>query len=143
MSDLPPIQLCIDEAAYHYSIPAPLIQSILDIEAGGLGVVANNRNGTQDLGWAQINTVWLPELAEFDITRDDLLTDPCTNISVGAWILRKRYAKYQNWPDAIASYNAGFRLEYGREYAAKVIDRWHINQKTYKVTNKSISFNMQ
>ncbi|HEY9017680.1 MAG TPA: lytic transglycosylase domain-containing protein [Thiomicrospira sp.] len=141
MSDLPIVQQCIVEASSLYEVPAPLIKSILDVEGGGKGVVAKNRNGTEDLGWAQINTVWLPVLENYRITRHDLLHDPCINIGVAAWILRKRFAKYENWEDAIASYNAGFRLQYGRNYAKKVMAKWVLYNEQYKVNSFTFAMN--
>jgi hypothetical protein len=58
--------------------------------------VGPNDNGSYDLGPMQINTIWLPELAQswgvsestaYKWVRDD----PCTNMGVAAWILRGPY----------------------------------------------------
>ncbi len=129
MAYTPPViphetQVCIAQASERYAIPAPLIRAVLHVEAGGRGVVAKNRNGTEDLGWGQINSSWLPKLAQYNISRADLLSDPCTNIGVSAWIMRMNVDQYQDWTYAIAAYNAGNRLSLGIPYARKVIVRW-------------------
>lgn len=119
-------QVCIERASERYSIPAPLIRAVLHVEAGGRGVVAVNRNGTEDLGWGQINSSWLPKLAAYGISRQDLLDDPCTNIGVSAWIMRMNADQYQDWTHAIAAYNAGTHLNLGMPYARKVIKQWRM-----------------
>lgn len=128
--DMPPhvpqemVQECIAQASHHYGIPKPLIHAVLEVEGGSEGTVHRNNNGTEDLGWAQINTVWLPQLKKYGITRQKLLHDPCVNIGVSAWIMRQNYAQYQDWTSAIAAYNAGSRLKVGMPYARKVIRSW-------------------
>jgi len=116
---------CLLISAERYEIPPLLLQSVYEVERGNKGVVSKNRNGTEDLGWMQINTVWLKELKHTGITKEDLINDPCINFGVAAHILRLRFAKYRNWQDAIASYNAGFKLNNGRRYARKVILKWN------------------
>lgn len=40
-----------------------------------------------------INSIWLPQLAKYGITRERLF-DPCTNVMVGAWIYAGHVRKY-------------------------------------------------
>ncbi|MDI3258416.1 MAG: lytic transglycosylase domain-containing protein [Sinobacteraceae bacterium] len=120
---------CIEQAAHRYEVPAALIRSVLDVEGGGYGVAARNRNGSEDLGWMQINTIWLPQLVQYGIDRRTLLTDPCINISVGAWILRFYALREGEWTRAIRAYNTGSG-ERGQAYAYKVIVRWHAHAET-------------
>jgi len=80
---------CVADASRSYRIPEAIYRAILMTEGGSLGTVAHNRNGTDDLGIAQINTSWLPQLGLQGITRTRLLTDGCLNVHVGAWILGK------------------------------------------------------
>lgn len=120
----PRVQACIARAHARYDTPALLLRAILAVEGGGAGVASQNANGTQDLGWAQINTSWLPRLRETGITRADLLYDPCVNIGVSAWILRRNYQQYGNWFQAIEAYNAGNALALGHAYALRVVTLW-------------------
>nr|WP_232199475.1 lytic transglycosylase domain-containing protein [Thioalkalivibrio thiocyanodenitrificans] len=120
-------EVCIAQASARYHVPPLLIQSILTQEGGQLGQrVGPNRNGTYDLGPMQINTIWIEPLKEYGIFEQDLLWSPCVNIGVGVWILRKYYEHHdQDWTKAIMSYNAGFAIENGREYARTVLERWN------------------
>ena len=55
-----------------------------------MGQAVRNSNGTEDLGPMQINTVWLPRLAPYGVTRRQLQDDRCINILVGSWILARQ-----------------------------------------------------
>lgn len=137
--ELPPqdhelvVHECIVEAAEHYNVPQLLLKAIRETEGGKVGqIVGPNRNGTSDLGVMQINTIWLEELKEFGISKEDLLNDACTNVYVGAWILRGYYDYHdRDWQKAIMSYNAGFKLENGVRYAQKVIYKWNKLHESY------------
>ena len=118
------IQACISRAHARYDTPEFLLRAILAVEGGGAGIVSPNANGTADLGWAQINSTWLPTLKRVGITRASLLYDPCVNVGVSAWILRNNYMQYGNWFQAIEAYNAGNRLELGSGYATRVVAIW-------------------
>jgi hypothetical protein len=118
---------CLPQIAEYYQVPPLLVQSILAIEGGKVGdKIGPNRNGTSDLGVGQINTVWLPELEQYNIDEEDLKWNACVNIAVSTWILSKRYHEFgQDWQKAIMSYNAGYKLENGRKYAFKVLTKWN------------------
>lgn len=98
---------CFDEAARRYNIADELLYAIaaqesqLDPEA-----VGSNPDGTWDIGIMQINSWWLPTLAEYGIDERHL-QEPCTNISVGAWILAGNIARFGYTWDAVGAYNAG------------------------------------
>lgn len=120
----PRIQACLQWAHARYDTPVLLLRAILAVEGGHAGVISRNVNGTQDLGWAQINTSWMPLLRRTGISRADLLYNPCVNIGVSAWLLRLNYQQYGNWFNAIEAYNAGNELWKGRAYAVKVDRLW-------------------
>ena len=122
--DLP---ACVQSAASHYGLPYSLIKAVVYVESRGnpLAVNRSNRNGTEDIGLMQINTVWRPVLHRYGIGKEDL-KNPCINAIAGSWILRKYYVKTGNWVDALSAYNAGpSRLNVGRKYALKVIRYWY------------------
>ena len=81
---------CVQLAADRYGLDASLIEAILAVEGGSVGQAVRNSNGTADLGPMQINTVWLPTLAEYGITKQQLQHDRCINILVGSWILARQ-----------------------------------------------------
>jgi hypothetical protein len=118
-------QVCAWQAAHRYQVPYGEMLGILHTEGGGYGVIDVDSNGTEDLGWAQINSCHLPFLHRFGITKQVLLTNPCVNIAVGAYILRRAYNDTGNWFTAAQAYNAGARnLAAGYGYAMKVFQAW-------------------
>lgn len=110
---------CINQAASAYHVPAQLIISVLLTEGGRAGTARLNTNGTYDYGPMQINTVWLPRVKQYHITREDLQYNPCTNVSVGAWILSQRIADSKDLLYGIGSYNS-YSLPQNYRYRTKV-----------------------
>ena len=78
---------CITHAAQQYHLPELLYRSILLTEGGKPGQISQNKNGSYDMGPAQVNSIHLPELARMGISRDQVINDGCLNIHVGAWVL--------------------------------------------------------
>ena len=85
---------------------------------------AVNHNGGQrgrDLGIMQINSRWLPKLEGLGMD-PERIHDPCTNIYVGAWVLRGNIDRYGPTWRAVGAYNASSRREDLRTaYVHKVI----------------------
>lgn len=67
--------------------------------------VGRNSNGTRDIGLMQINSTWLPKLAQYGVSEANLF-DACTNAYVGTWILAQNIAKLGNSWEAVGAYNA-------------------------------------
>lgn len=84
---------CINQAAVTYYVPAKVIISVLNVEGGRVGTASPNRNGTFDYGPMQINSMWLPKIAAYGYTREQIQYDPCVNVMVGAWILSTKIAQ--------------------------------------------------
>jgi soluble lytic murein transglycosylase-like protein len=78
---------CINQAAVTYHVPATLILSIMKKENGRNGQAVPNKNGSYDIGVCQINSRWLPTLARYGYTRDDIQFNPCKNVMAASWIL--------------------------------------------------------
>lgn len=110
---------CVNAAAVEYHVPAKLILSVLQVERGKVGQVVKNQNGTYDLGPMQINTSWLPTLARYGITQQDVRDNPCVNVRVGAWILSKSIAEGKNVLVGIGDYNS-HTDHFNRRYYTKV-----------------------
>jgi soluble lytic murein transglycosylase-like protein len=118
---------CTELAADKFGLDVSLINAILEVEGGHEGQAVSNTNGTEDLGPMQINTIWLPILAQHGITRRQLQHDRCINILVGSWILARQLktAKDMEGPAhrriwwAIGSYHSK-TPEHNVRYAVKV-----------------------
>ena len=98
---------CWEEASKAYGIPVSVLKAVAQTESGFRAEAKNlNTNGTDDLGFMQINSAWLPKLVQYGVTRESL-NDSCTNLKVGAWILSNN-AKRLGWNwNAIGAYNVG------------------------------------
>lgn len=124
------IAACLLMAAQNYSIPPAVLLGIYQVEGGRVGQeVGPNDNGSYDLGPMQINTIWMPELAQLwgvntATARRWVRDDPCTNVGVAAWILRTHYDETGNLSQAIAQYHSR-TPRYGKVYQSKVLSSMH------------------
>jgi soluble lytic murein transglycosylase-like protein len=123
---------CWMSVAQHYGLPQDLLRAIAQVESGNNAyAVHRNPNGTVDIGLMQINSRWLPALAQIGIGIHELF-EPCVSIAVGAWILSEQVARYGYSWEAIGAYNAGpydarshgRKLSQYRLYALRVIRVW-------------------
>ena len=106
---------CWYSAANRYAVNPHLLYAIASKESSlNPHAVGKNANGTHDIGLMQINSVWLPRLKQYGITRE-MLFDPCVNINVGAWILAQAVRELgYNW-NAIGAYHTGLGKSKRRE----------------------------
>ena len=70
-----------------------------------------NSDGSQDIGLMQINSRHLPALAQWGITEQHLITQPCTSVMVGAWILAGFIREQGYGWQAVGAYNAGAKSD--------------------------------
>lgn len=97
------------EAETNHHITPKLLCSFAKVESRENPKAINrNTNGSFDVGVMQINSSWLPKLAKYGITLNDLFR-PKTNIMVGAWILSQCHADFGESWKAIDCYNKGAR----------------------------------
>lgn len=128
--DLPPplpddLRPCVVRAAEDYGLSPLLIQSVIYVESSYNPKAISKADA---LGLMQIHSkTWLEFLDQnYGIKRENLF-DPCTNIAVGSWVLRRFYLRHGSWGEALAAYNAGHsneRIKLGQPYAEKVISLW-------------------
>ncbi|KAI3611800.1 Soluble lytic murein transglycosylase (plasmid) [Cupriavidus necator H850] len=98
---------CMDDAAAYHQLSALLLRTIARHESGmRANAVNRNTNGTEDIGLMQINSVHLPRLARYGITRAKLF-EPCVSAYVGAWILRDCLDRVGATWAGVGCYNAG------------------------------------
>lgn len=122
---------CLMLAAQTYSVPPAVLVGILKAEGGKVGQEVANTNGTHDLGPMQINTIWLPELAEKwgvneQTARKWVRDDACTNVGVAAWILKGHIDETESLSQAIAHYHSR-TPRHGTRYQTRVLDILHEN----------------
>ena len=110
--------VCINQAAVQYHVPATVILSVIKTENGRNGQAVKNKNGTYDLGIMQINTTWLPKLKNKGFTEAQVKSDPCTNVSVGTWILAQGMANGDGW-QGVGNYHS-YTQKHNRVYREKV-----------------------
>lgn len=86
---------CFHQEAKRQGLEPIKLLSILMTEKGRVGQFVRNTNGSYDIGPMQINTIHLPEIARHtrlstEAVAAALAYDGCFNVSVAAWMLRKR-----------------------------------------------------
>jgi len=88
------IEGCLKAAAEVHHVPAGVLVLLISVEAGQLGSVSQNANGTVDIGPMQVNDTWLSKIAaHWGASREEayraLRDSFCANVEGGAWILRQ------------------------------------------------------
>ncbi|PEH40424.1 transglycosylase SLT domain-containing protein [Burkholderia gladioli] len=117
--DLGPWSNCYIEAGKTYGRDPLLYFSIAQVESSGCrNLIHRNADGTHDIGCMQINSSAMPFLQQYGITEDRLLTDPCLNIHVGAWILETKVRRFGPTWEAVGAYNAACSKLKGRDCIA-------------------------
>jgi len=110
---------CFEEAGYRYGISPHLLYAISKGESSFNPLAVNyNSNGTYDYGLMQINSSWEPALRKLGISWNNL-SDPCTNVMVGAWVLSQCIQDYGYTWSAVGCYNSRTPSKRDR-YAARV-----------------------
>jgi Transglycosylase SLT domain len=117
------IENCLKAAADLHHVPAGLLVLLINVEAGRLGAVSQNSNGTVDIGPMQVNDAWVPKIARHwrastDASYQALRDSFCANVEGGAWILRQALdeARGSLW-EGVALYHSHapiHKLEYMR-----------------------------
>jgi hypothetical protein len=84
------IEGCLKAAAEVDHVPAGVLVLLISVEAGRLGAVSQNANGTVDIGPMQVNDTWLSKIAEhWGVSREEayraLRDSFCANVEGGAW----------------------------------------------------------
>ena len=126
-----PTYACWDDAAARYQVNSTLLHAIARTESAlNPRAINRNRNGSRDIGLMQINSSWLPLLASHGIAERDLF-DPCTNISVGAWMLARNFQRLGSGWNAVGAYNA-------RSPALRRAYAWKVYRNLQSVTGLSL-----
>lgn len=119
-----PYDRCFEAAGAAYQI-SPLLLKAIARQESSMRPQAIGRNPDPKyakeygIGIMQISSWHLDDLAKLGITEQILLDRPCTNITVGAWMLSKRVRRYGMSWKAVGSYNATTEWKQVR-YAEKI-----------------------
>jgi soluble lytic murein transglycosylase-like protein len=123
---------CFDDAARYHHVNPWVLRAIAQVESNFQERARNkNRNGTWDYGMMQINSIHLPRLNKYGISKADLF-DGCKSVYIAAWMLRQKINKHGNTWVAVGAYHSEtprFRDSYARKVEA-VIRRWSKNYVT-------------
>jgi len=115
---------CWTQAGQQYNIDPLLLYSIAKVESSlNPKAINHNRNGTYDIGLMQINSSHLPRLMKVGVTKDRLISEPCTSVMAAAQILSTFIGKHGYTWEAVGAYNAGSapnRRYLRKTYATKV-----------------------
>lgn len=121
--DLPALDkervVCAITAAQKYKIPSNVLLAVAEKEGGKPGQWVRNSNGTYDVGSMQINTVFLKDLAEYNITADDVAAQGCYPFELAAWRIHNHlkkdkgdtWTKAANYHSKTPKYNAIYRAD--------------------------------
>lgn len=127
---------CYKEAGERYHIDPLLLRAISKVESRfNPGAINYNRDKkgritSRDYGLMQINSTQLPKLRAMGVLNNeqDLLTKPCLNVMVGAWVLARHLQVCGVTWECLGSYNAGFaddnssrRMIYARKVYAEYL----------------------
>ena len=114
-------ETCIASAAAYYRIHPLILKGIFKQEGGDVGVISRNKNGTNDYGKGQINSVWFNEFAlqGIRVSWQQLTFNNCFNIYTAAYIYTIHFRETGNVSKAIANYHSKTPVK-GAAYLDKV-----------------------
>lgn len=122
--DEPEVARCIRQAAQGSVWLEKTLWGLRDQEAGWVGAEIANTNGTHDLGVLQVNSAWVPRLAQM-VGRSTvqvrywLTYDPCFNAEVARWIFLSALHATGDYWKAVGTYHSP-TVWRQRRYAASV-----------------------
>lgn len=120
---------CVNAAAERYNIPPAVLYAVIKTENGKAGYGNRNANGTIDWGPMQINGFWFvgkrsPARKAFPmVSANEIKTNPCTNVTIGAWILSELIEHDRSIWVAVGHYHS-YRPAESRRYR-HVVYRWY------------------
>lgn len=99
---------CVFKAAAEQNVPAAIMFAVLVVEGGKVGSERMNRDGSVDLGPAQINAnTWIPELNNIKYNRTTLRDDGCINIEAAAKIMSFNLNESKSFWRGVGRYHSG------------------------------------
>ncbi|SMG37440.1 lytic transglycosylase domain-containing protein [Paraburkholderia susongensis] len=119
---------CFDEAAKYQKVNPLILRAIAWQESHNRPDAQHkNANGSTDYGVMQINSIHLPVLAQYGISQGTLM-EPCKNVYIAAWHLRRQMNKYGNTWQAVGAYHSetpALRDKYAQQIVA-ILRSWKL-----------------
>lgn len=99
---------CVAYAAERTDIHPLVIEAVIEVEGGQIGTISENGNGTHDLGIMQLNTINLPLIQRHfpRVGWRELVFNPCVNIAVGAWFLKRKITEAGSLWTGVGNYHS-------------------------------------
>jgi soluble lytic murein transglycosylase-like protein len=99
---------CFDRAATRFGHNSDLLRAMAEQESNNRDDAVGPRlaDGNHAIGKMGVNTIHLPELGMYGVTREDLLTE-CGSVFVGAWIFARYVSQVGRTWYAVGVYNTG------------------------------------
>jgi soluble lytic murein transglycosylase-like protein len=99
---------CFDRAAARFGHNPDLLRAMAEQESNNRDDAVGPRlaDGNHAIGKMGINTIHLPELETYGVTREDLLTE-CGSVFVGAWYFARYVRQVGRTWFAVGVYNTG------------------------------------
>lgn len=123
---LPAYADCFDDAAAYQHVDPTVLRALAWQESRNRPDATHvNGNGSIDYGVMQINSIHLPELSRYGVDKVTLL-EPCKNVYIAAWQLRRMMLKYGDTWTAIGAYHSetpALRDQYAAQ-VARILRRW-------------------
>ena len=128
LAALPAHADCFDAAAAWQHLNPLVLRAIAWQEShNNADATHANANGSVDYGVMQINSIHLPVLAQYGISQGTLM-EPCKNVYIAAWHLRRQMNKYGNTWQAVGAYHSetpALRDKYAKQIAA-ILAQWKL-----------------
>ncbi|WP_415912681.1 lytic transglycosylase domain-containing protein [Neptuniibacter sp. QD37_11] len=120
------VDVCIIHASQRLKVDPVALKAIRLQEAGKIGSVMKNTNGSYDLGVMQINTIHMPDLKKRyrGITWQDVAYKPCTNIAIAARMLQQRISEAGQFWKGVGNYHSK-TPKYHNKYLGLVKNRYN------------------
>jgi hypothetical protein len=122
------IGVCIHASARGHIWLERTLWALRDTEGGWIDAAILNSNGSYDLGPMQVNSWWIPKLANM-LGRQDgqvaswLRSNPCFNVEVSRWIFLSSLAQARDFWTAVGLYHSR-NLQLRAAYARNVWTRY-------------------
>ena len=121
-----PFLACMVAVSQFYHLPPRVLPAIQAVEAGRPGSISRNHNGTGDLGVMQVNSSWVPRLAQAwgltpEAVAKRLIEDPCFNITAAGSIMRIYLREARGDVTRAVGYYHSHTPERATDYQVKVI----------------------
>ncbi len=121
------IARCIRQFALEKPWLEKTLWALRDQEGGWIGAEVPNRDGSYDLGPMQINSWWVPRIAQLvhrpaAHVRRWLRHDPCFNVQAARWLLLNELARSGDYWVAVGRYHST-TLWRERRYVAAIVEQ--------------------